>query len=38
VLQPVSPRLAGLKETFMDDEMIYNTHDKVAALLKKHFA
>ena len=38
ILQPVSPRLAGLKETFMDDEMIYNTHDKVAALLKKYFA
>ena len=37
-LQPVSPRLAGLKETFIDDEMLYATHDKVAGLLKKHFA
>jgi iron(III) transport system substrate-binding protein len=36
-LQPVSPRLAGLKETFIDDEMLYATHDKVAGLLKKHF-
>jgi len=36
-LQPVSPRLAGLKETFMDDEMLYATHDKVAGLLKKYF-
>ncbi len=38
VLQPVSPRLAGLKETFIDDETLYATHAKVAALLKKHFA
>lgn len=37
-LQPVSPRLAGLKETFIDDEMLYATHDKVAGLLRKHFA
>jgi len=36
-LQPVSPRLAGLKETFIDDEMLYATHDKVAVLLKKYF-
>ena len=36
-LQPVSPRLAGLKETFIDDEMLYATHSKVAGLLKKHF-
>jgi iron(III) transport system substrate-binding protein len=36
-LQPVSPRLAGLKETFIDDEMLYATHNKVAGLLKKHF-
>jgi iron(III) transport system substrate-binding protein len=37
-LQPVSPRLAGLKETFIDDEMLYATHDRVAGLLKKYFA
>jgi iron(III) transport system substrate-binding protein len=37
-LQPVSPRLAGLKENFIDDETLYATHDKVAALLKKYFA
>jgi ABC-type Fe3+ transport system substrate-binding protein len=36
-LQPVSPRLAGLKETFIDDETLYATHDQVAGLLKKHF-
>jgi iron(III) transport system substrate-binding protein len=36
-LQPVSPRLAGLKETFIDDELLYATHGKVAGLLKKHF-
>src|SRR5258708_9615115 len=36
-LQPVSPRLAGLKENFIDDEVLYATHAKVAALLKKHF-
>ena len=38
VLQPVSPRASGLKETFIDDETLYATHGKVAALLKKHFA
>jgi ABC-type Fe3+ transport system substrate-binding protein len=37
-LQPVSPRLAGLKENFIDDEVLYATHAKVAALLKKHFS
>ncbi|HXJ02118.1 MAG TPA: extracellular solute-binding protein [Micropepsaceae bacterium] len=37
LLQPVSPRLAGLKENFIDDETLYATHGKVAALLKKHF-
>jgi iron(III) transport system substrate-binding protein len=37
-LQAVSPRLSGLKETFIDDEVLYATHTKVAALLKKHFA
>jgi iron(III) transport system substrate-binding protein len=37
-LQPVSPRLAGLKENFIDDEVLYATHGKVAALLKKHFS
>jgi iron(III) transport system substrate-binding protein len=37
-LQPVSPRLAGLKENFIDDEILYATHGKVAALLKKHFS
>src|SRR4029077_15385158 len=36
--QPISPRLAGLKEPFIDDEMLYATHDKIAGLLKKHFA
>ena len=36
-LQPVSPHLAGLKETFIDDEMLYATHGKIAGLLKKHF-
>ena len=36
-LQPVSPRLAGLKETFIDDEVLYATHANVAGLLKKHF-
>jgi hypothetical protein len=36
-LQPVSPHLAGLKENFIDDEVLYATHAKVAALLKKHF-
>ena len=36
-LWPVSPRLAGLKENFIDDEVLYATHTKVAALLKKHF-
>ena len=36
-LRPVSPRLAGLKENFIDDEVLYTTHGKVAALLKKHF-
>jgi len=38
VLQPVSPRLAGLKENFIDDETLYATHAKVAALLKKYFS
>ena len=37
-LQPVSPRLGGLKENFINDEVLYATHAKVAALLKKHFA
>jgi iron(III) transport system substrate-binding protein len=37
-LQPVSPRLAGLKENFIDDEVLYATHAKVAALLKKYFS
>ena len=37
-LQPVSPRLAGLKENFIDDEVLYATHGKVTALLKKHFS
>ena len=37
-LQPVSPRLSGLKENFISDEVLYTTHAKVAALLKKYFA
>jgi ABC-type Fe3+ transport system substrate-binding protein len=37
-LQQVSPRLAGLKENFIGDEVLYATHAKVAALLKKHFS
>jgi len=37
-LQPVSPRLAGLKETFIDDETLYATHTKGRRLLKKHFS
>jgi len=37
-LQPVSPRLAGLKENFISDEVLYATHAKVAELLKKYFA
>ncbi len=37
-LQPVSPRLAGLKENFITDAVLYDTHARVEALLKKYFA
>ena len=36
-LQPVSPRLAGLKENFITDSVLSETHAKVEALLKKYF-
>lgn len=36
-LQPVSPRLAGLKENFITDSVLSDTHAKVEALLKKYF-
>ena len=37
-LQPVSPRLAGLKENFISDEVLYQTQDRVEALFRKYFA
>lgn len=36
-LQAVSPRMAGLKENFISDAVLYNTHAKVETLLKKYF-
>lgn len=36
-LQAVSPRMAGLKENFITDAVLYDTHGKVEALLKKYF-
>lgn len=36
-LQTVSPRMAGLKENFITDAVLYDTHTKVEALLKKYF-
>jgi iron(III) transport system substrate-binding protein len=37
-LQPVSPRYAGLKENFITDTVLRDTHAKVDALLKKYFS
>jgi len=37
-LQAVSPRMAGLKENFITDAVLYDTHGKVEAALKKYFA
>jgi iron(III) transport system substrate-binding protein len=37
-LQPVSPRFARLKENFISDVVLYETHTKVEAALKKYFA
>ncbi len=37
-LQPVSPHLAGLKENFISDEVLYETQTKVEALFRKYFA
>jgi iron(III) transport system substrate-binding protein len=36
-LQPVSPHLAGLKENFITDLVLSDTHARVEALLKKYF-
>ena len=36
-LAAVSPRLAGLKENFITDRVLYETHARVDALLKKYF-
>jgi iron(III) transport system substrate-binding protein len=36
-LQAVSPRVAGLKENFITDAVLYDTHGKVESLLKKYF-
>jgi ABC-type Fe3+ transport system substrate-binding protein len=36
-LWPVSPRLAGLKENFISDEVLYSTQAKVEGLFKKYF-
>ncbi len=37
-LQAVSPRFAGLKENFISDSVLYETHSKVEAALKRYFA
>ena len=37
-LQAVSPRFAGLKENFITDAVLRDTHAKVDALLKKYFS
>jgi len=37
-LWPVSPRLAGLKENFISDEVLYETQAKVESLFKKYFS
>jgi iron(III) transport system substrate-binding protein len=36
-LRPVSPRLARLKENFITDAVLYDTHAKVESLLRKYF-
>ena len=36
-LQAVSPRISGLKENFITDLVLYDTHASVEALLRKYF-